>query len=163
MYRKIIFISINLFTDMPMISKAVILLFFSFLSLVITFNSKPFLLKEMNYLEFYSNISASFTIFSGSLYITDINDYIKACCFAAIVLVNFMFAIIWLISLISITFQTHYKKFEKYFPSLAIKFNALKNSMSYTKYQRGSFIYIKEFVNNYENFKLELASERRKI
>lgn len=162
MYRKIMFISINLFTDMSIFSKAVILLFFSFLSLMVTFNSKPFLLREMNYLEFYSNISASLTIFSGALFITDINDYLKALCFSVIIFVNGVFALIWLTSMISLVFHVHHRNLERICPCLVIRVHALRASLGHTKYQRGSFIYLKQVMTNYTEFKMDLICDRKK-
>lgn len=161
MYRKIIFISINLFTEKSMFSKAVVLLFFSFLSLLLTFRSKPFLLREMNYLELYSNISASLTIFSGALFLTDINDYLKAFSFTIIILVNGIFALTWLTSMTRLVFHVHHQKLERICPCFLVRMHALRASLVHTKFQRGSFVYLKKVLTNYSEYKMEFITERK--
>lgn len=91
---------------------------------------QPFILREFNTLEFYSTLSALITIYSGSLYVSDINDYLKALCFIVIVLVNAAFSLRWLWSMFEIIFNVHFNFFEKYFPKFTQKYISINSLMA---------------------------------
>ena len=75
------------------------MLSFSFFSFLVTFYARPFILRKMNILELYSNLSAALTIYSGALYVMEVGDWLKALCFVNVVLINGVFAYIWLSSM----------------------------------------------------------------
>ncbi len=113
MYRKILILSINLLT-LSLMTKAILLIVFSALFTLLTFFARPFLLKQMNLLEFYSNLSAFLTIYSGSLYISEIGDLLKAIAFLCIILINVLFGLFWIFSFFEIVFYVHSNFFAKY-------------------------------------------------
>ena len=112
MYRKILVLSINLL-PISLLSKTVCLIILSAIFTVMTFFARPFLLKQMNFLEFYSNLSALITIYSGALYISDISDAFKAITFICILIVNILFGILWITSFLQIIFHVHINFFLK--------------------------------------------------
>lgn len=165
MYRKILFISINLFQEMELFSKTTILIFFSFCSFLITFYARPFLLKEMNLLEFYSNLSACLTLFSGAVYITNTNEFIKGLSFVNVIIVNTFFGYIWIISTIKIIFHVHFQKLENHFPKLAIFILAMTESFEKVNFTFNLFIYFKNLKRNFLIHKstlLKISSDEEK-
>lgn len=112
MYRKILVLSINLLS-VSLLTKTVLLIVLSAIFTLLTFFARPFLLKSMNFLEFYSNLSALITIYSGALYISDVNDTFKAVTFVCIVIVNLLFGILWITSFLQIIFHVHFNFFFK--------------------------------------------------
>ena len=105
MYRKIIYISFNLFEDMDLMVKICLLMCISFASFLLHYKTKPFLFKEMNSLEFYSTLSASLILFSGSLYITNANEIVNTFSFILMIIFNIYFGCIWIKSIIIANFQ----------------------------------------------------------
>lgn len=134
MYRKILFISVNLLENLSIFNKATLMLSFSFVSFLITYYSRPFLLKKMNVLELYSNLSSALTIYAGALYIMDVGDWLKAICFATVVLLNCIFSYFWISSMISIIFHAHFETREKFFPKITLKIFALIEALSRLKF-----------------------------
>ncbi len=156
MYRKIIFISIKLLQDMDIFSKTMILIFFSFFSFLITFYARPFLLRKMNLLEFYSNLSASLTLFLGAIFISDTNEVIKAISFVNVIVINTFFAYIWVGSMIEILFHTHFHRLETYFPRLAIIILAIKESIENVTFSFNLLKYFRKLRINYRKNKFSL-------
>ena len=136
MYRKIIFISVNLFQEMSLIEKTSILMFFSFSSFLLTFHEKPFLLKKINIIELYSNLSASLTLLLGAIYISNKNEIINAMSFFFVVLVNICFGYLWLTTIIKIMIISHLPKIKKCFPKLALYCLAVYNYLRNYTLQR---------------------------
>ena len=116
MYRKMIFIFFPMFAPLKTQENTAILLFFSSVSLLLTLKYKPFIFKTMNVLEVYSNMTALITIFSGSLYVLDINDNSKAIIFILIVLVNTKFALKWMFSVLDFALKTYEKQILRFCP-----------------------------------------------
>lgn len=143
MYRKIIFISINLFDDIPLFTKATIILFFSTVSVLLVYTYQPFILKKMNILEFYSNLSALLIIYSGILFLEDIGSWIKAFLFATIILVNIFFSFYWLESMLNIILDVHFKFFIRVCPNTMAWFASLLEAINYTKFICNLISYIK--------------------
>ena len=144
MYRKIIFISLNLFQDLSLIGKTMILIFFSFSSFLLTFHERPFLLRKMNILELYSNLSASLTLVLGTIYISNENEFLNVLCFFFVALVNICFGYLWLTTIIKILIMTHEQKIKKYYPKL---------TACYNNYLR-KFNLFRLFKNSKENIKI---------
>lgn len=119
MYRKIIFI-IFLTIQIDMTIKATVLLSLSFLSLVLILSFKPFVLQNLNILEFKSNFAALIALFVGNLYISEISDLFKAICFVMIILINTWFFLSFLFDIIFLFFHVNYEKFNKFSPKLTI-------------------------------------------
>lgn len=105
------------------------MLSFSFVSFLITYYAKPFLIKNMNVLELYSNLSSALTIYAGALYIMDVGEWLKAICFATVLLINFVFGYFWFSSMINIIFLAHFETLKKLFPKNALKMLALKKAV----------------------------------
>lgn len=116
MYRKILFISLNLFQDVSINTKAIILLFFSLFSLLITFSSSPFLTRELNYLEVFSNISALLIIFSGCIYLNGDSILMKSTSYLMIFAINFIFSLFWIISILNIFLEAYESVLKERFP-----------------------------------------------
>lgn len=124
-----------------MFSKATIMLFFSFFFFLITFYTRPFILRKMNILELYANLSSALTIFSGALYIMDVGEWLKAICFMNVLIVNGFFAYFWLSSMMNIVFHAHFETCAKYFPKSAMKIFALRETFSRVKLTFNLFSY----------------------
>ena len=133
MYRKIIFIFISIIPYISDEQKAIYLIFFSLTSLYLTLFIIPFQLRELNILEAYSNLTAFVTIFAGSLYILDINDYVKVGIFVFLVVVNSMFVVKWISSVFEIIITTYHDKLVKICGSFI--YNAAKKILNRTSYK----------------------------
>ena len=117
MYRKIIFIAINLLSISSFVKVTVLLIIAAF-AFITSFFCEPFNYKELNKIENYSLLSAMATLFAGALYVSDINDTLKALSFVFIIMVNVIFSLNWFFSIINVVFHAHIKKFQEYFPNL---------------------------------------------
>ena len=135
MYRKILFISINFLNGMPIFTKAAILLFFSAISVLLTLFYKPFVFKEINNLELFSNLAVSVTVFSGALYVQEvINDNFRAFLFFGILFVNIWFSIFWVWSCFELFLDNHFNMLFKHFPRFTKKVVALHEAISTTNF-----------------------------
>jgi hypothetical protein len=135
MYRKILFISINFLNDIEILTKAVLLLFFSAISVLLTLFYKPFVFQEINNLELYSNIAVCATVFSGALYVQNIiNDNFRAFIFFGILFVNIWFSIFWVWSCFELFLDNHFNMLFKHFPRFTKKVVALHEAISTTNF-----------------------------
>ena len=135
MYRKILFISINFLNDIEILTKAVLLLFFSAISVLLTLFYKPFVFKEINNLELFSNLAVSVTVFSGALYVQEvINDNFRAFLFFGILFVNIWFSIFWVWSCFELFLLRHFNMLFKHFPRFTKKVVALHEAISTTNF-----------------------------
>ena len=115
MFRKIIFIIISIF-QIDIFSKSILLISLSFVSTYLIIVCRPFILKELNLLEFHSNIAALATLFCGSLYINDISDEFKAFLFSLIIFTNALFAMNFVYLLFFLILTVYFDKFSKMCP-----------------------------------------------
>lgn len=152
MYRKIIFIAINLLT-LTSFAKVALLLIFAALNFIMTFFCRPFMVKELNQIEEYSLLSAMITLFSGAFYVCDVTDYLKAISFIAIILVNFAFCFSWLLSLINMAFQAHMGKLQEHFPGCTYSIVAFLITLDKTQKSINLCKYFKEVKKNYGNIR----------
>ena len=129
MYRKIIYISLNLIESMDIMVKICILLCISYVSFLVHYETKPFILKEMNDLEFYSTLSAALILFSGSLYITNANEIVNTFSFIMVIIINIYFGWIWIKSIIIANFQLIERFLPKTFRKIIIYFEKLTFKM----------------------------------
>lgn len=159
MYRKILFISINILQGLAIFGKTLILICFSFLSFLITYKTKPFLKKEMNMMEHYSNLSAFLTLVSGAFYVLEINDVIKALSFANVIIVNTCFGCIWFKSISTIAFEKYISKIEKCQPIIAITIRSLKQSLDKVRFSFNLIAYLKSLAKYYFEMKSILLKE----
>lgn len=158
MYRKIIFIVINLL-NINSLTKVTLLLFISTLVFLITYFTRPFVFAPLNQIELYSLMSAIITLFAGALYISDVNDYLKAISFMVILLVNFAFVLTWLFSLLNIVFETNFNKMKEKCPALAYKLMAFLKTLQKTKRSWNFFKYVKRMRKTYHTEKEEIIKE----
>ena len=128
MFRKIAFLALNLFENLEALSKLLIYIFPVYLNSLFTFFSRPFVLRESNVTEYYSNISLVLTIFAYLVYILAINEFIKTLFFIIAILVNIFFQLNWLIRAIEILCYAHLRILKRYFPSFLKKIFALINA-----------------------------------
>ena len=144
---------------MVIFGKILILICFSFLSFLITFNARPFLKKEMNMLEHYSNLSAFLTLLSGAFYILEINDIIKVLSFANVIIVNFCFGYIWFTSISHIVFEKYISKIEKNYPKIAIILRSFMESLEKVHFSFNLIVYLKRLANYYSQKKSKFLND----
>ena len=156
MYRKIIFITINIL-PINSFTKVTLLIFIASIAFLLTFFLRPFLFNELNKIEFYSLLSAIIILFSGALYICDISDELKAFSFATIILVNMVFCLSWLYSLFRIVFQANTGKLQKIFPKCTYFIIACIMSLQKTKKSINLFSYLEKMRSNFRSFRLSLT------
>ena len=157
MYRKIIFISINLLT-LTSFAKVTILLMIAGLAFVLTYFAQPFNYRELNKIEEYSLLSAMATLFSGALYVCDVNDILKAISFSAIILVNIAFIITWFFSLTNVVFQSHLGKLQEYFPKFTYSIVACIIALEKTKKSLNICHYFKEAKQNFSKIRTDIIT-----
>ena len=98
-------------------SKSVILICITFFSFFLVIMCRPFIWRELNALEFYSTMAAFITLFSGSLYISDISDDLKAFIFIFIILTNTFFGLNFLYYLFCLALNLYFENLEKLCPN----------------------------------------------
>lgn len=118
MYRKILFISINVIKDFPLNTKAILLLFLCLISMLITLTAKPFLTKDLNNLEIFSNLSSLLILYSGCLYLIGNIDFLKLLSYLTIFFVNIAFTLKWGLSILKLLRDSYENNFTKRFPRL---------------------------------------------
>ena len=152
MNRKIIIIGFLLISDLQTNQKIIYLLFVCTLSYFLTLKNKPFMGKRLNILEEEANLSVLLTIFSGSLFILNIDDLTKGITFIAILIINLRFLVIWFIPVVKIYLMVYGKRIFKYFPKL-INFVAIWQFTSNTtdfeyNLPRFMFQFARNLINN---------------
>ena len=155
MYRKIIFIAINLLSISPF-TKVTILLFIAGYSFLTSYFCEPFTYKELNKIENYSLLSAMATLFAGGLYICDIADFLKAISFAFIIMVNIAFSLSWFWSVLNAVFSSYLSKFQQHFPNFTYFIVAGISTIEITKITFNICYYIREFKKNFSNIRKDL-------
>ena len=161
MFRKILFISINFFSDMHIFSKAALLLFFSSVSVVLTIFCSPFIANELNFLELYSNLAVSITLFSGALYVQEnIDETLKGFLFLMIIFVNIVFGIFWFWSCFCIFFEKHSLFFFKHFPIFYKNMIAFQESVRIIKFEWNFLNYSTKLYISTTNLKNEYTSKQ---
>ena len=111
MYRKILFIAIDLFSIGPIL-KATILLFISSSNFGLVFYFSPFVFHELNVIEFYSSFCVIITIFFGAVYLcNDVGEKIKLISFGIILSINAYFLFNCVYFLLTITFKRKWERF----------------------------------------------------
>ncbi len=110
MYRKIIFIAIDLFS-FGSLKKATILLFISGTNFGLVFYFHPFVFRELNVIECYSSFCVITAIFFGAMYLcNEVGDNIKLISFVIIVLINIFFLLNCVYFLLTITFKRKWER-----------------------------------------------------
>ena len=110
MYRKIMFIAIDLFSINSLL-KATILLFISGINFGLVFYFHPFVFRELNVIECYSSFCVITAIFFGSIYLcNDVGDKIKSMSFVIIVFINVCFLVNCVYFLLTFTFKRKWVK-----------------------------------------------------
>ena len=155
MYRKIIFIEINILPINPF-TKVTLLILIALIAIHLTFFLRPFIFDEVGKIELSSLLSAIITLFSGALYICDIGDELKIINFATIILVNTSFCVIWLSSLLRIVFQTNIDKLQRIFPRCTYFIIACILSLLETKKSINVVSYVKNMRKNFQRFRRSL-------
>lgn len=144
---------------MSNLSKAISLLFVSFISFIFTEYSRPFLLKEMNILELYSNISASIVLFSGVLYLIGVNEYYGVFCFIIILITNLTFLLLWFESLMEIIIKIYFENLMRLCPKYLMKLLVLLKAF---KFANSSWNLLEYFSNLVKTYK-EIIQKKGKI
>ena len=107
------------------------------------------MLRELNILEVYSNISALVTIFAGSLYISDVGNEGKMFAFLLIILVNTIFTVKWLFEIFDILFFTYEKTISKCFPCVIDYFTYFKKTLDDTRFDYNLPRFLYRFWRNF--------------
>ena len=118
MYKKMIFIFIPIYFRERKQQMTIVLLFFTTLSWRLTFIHKPYLSGDINNLELLSNTVIWISVFAGSLYVLDINDFFKAILFIIFAIVNTIFNIKWFSLTLQAIINNYYDKIFKLCPCL---------------------------------------------
>ena len=119
----------------------------SYFGSLFTFACRPFVLKESNVIEYYSNIATTLVIFSGLAYLLTVNEVLKITLFITVILANIFFQINWLIRAVEIVTLAHFDGLKKFCPNLLKKLFAVINTFK-------AF----EFKMNKEHFRKMLVS-----
>lgn len=137
MFRKMTFIFIN---TLPMIEnnvKSLIILMISAVSFLLNFKHKPYVLESLNYMEEKSNLTAFVTIFGGCLYVANISEYLKVIVFSTILIINLIFLLKWISTVVHIYAKLYAPKlfkicpkFMKCFLKLSVKIKSFVRAVS---------------------------------
>ena len=107
------------------------------------------------------------TLFAGALYVCDIDNNLKAISFVFIVIVNVIFSLNWLLSIINVVFHAHIKKFQEYFPNLTYSIVAGILTLEKTKKTLNCFHYFREVKKNFRKIRTSIqtfdSNERSQI
>ena len=143
------FICFTLLSDMDNAKKTIFLLFFCTFSYYMTLKHRPFILYRLNILEQQSNLAILLTVFSGSLYVLGVNEFIKTTSFIFILLVNFRFFMIWFFAVAKIYLSVYGKKVFKYFPNCLNFFASWQKTSNMTESSFNLVQYFMEFSRNF--------------
>ncbi len=127
MYRKIIFISVTVMQDADINTRATLLLFFAAFFYISTKIFQPFVLKELNLLEGFSNFAALVSLFFGCLFVLNIEEPLKFLSYFVILIVNVIFLVRWSFSVFRLFLAAHRQSIEKYFPNFVDRFYELQD------------------------------------
>lgn len=144
------FICFTLVSNMDNVKKTIFLLFFCTLSYYMTLKHRPFILYRLNILEQQSNLALLLTVFSGSLYVLGVNDFIKTTSFIFILIVNFRFFMIWFFAVAKIYLSVYGKKIFRYFPNCLNFFAIWQKTSNMTD---SSFNLVKYFMEFSRKFR----------
>ena len=158
MYRKILFISINVIKDLPLNSKAILLLFLCLMSMLITLSARPFLTEDLNNLEVFSNLAALLIIYSGCLYLIGNSDFLKIFSYLTIFFVNIAFTVLWAISIIKLVLETYEKILIKRSPRLFLFLQQLFHR--FKKKLSTQFVNNKEIGNEIDHRKAKINPKK---
>lgn len=153
MYKKIIYISINVFEGMTNLSKANILLFVTFISFIRTELCKPFSLKRMNILELYSNMSASIVLISGIVYLLGVNEYYEVVIFLIILITNSVFLFLWFNSMIDIVLSIYSERLMRFCPKFIKALSIFIKAWKLVKFSWNLIIYFSNLIKIYKEIK----------
>lgn len=113
MYRKIVFLLVNVIPIPPSV-KNLILLLISAIYFNINYNYRPYIFFELNIIEFLSLKSVLITLFAGIIYVTnEAGEFLKFISFIFIVLFNTHFCCKWIILLIGIIMDDKLSRFHQ--------------------------------------------------
>lgn len=113
MYKKIAFISMNLLTNWNMYGKGMALIGLSFIYTLKMSFSKPFVLMDLNSIEYLSNISSTTTILFGIVYLDSTENNLSILWFMIVVLLSLNFICQWAIKFLRLIYVLHYKTLKK--------------------------------------------------
>ena len=139
----------TLVSDMDNAKKTIFLLFFCTFSYYMTLKHRPFILYRLNILEQQSNLAILLTVFSGSLYVLGVNEFIKTTSFIFILIVNFRFFMIWFFAVAKIYLSVYGKKVFKYFPNCLNFFAIWQKTSNMTESSFNLVQYFMEFSRNF--------------
>ena len=128
MSRKILFLSLNLFENFDIYNKLLVFLGLSYFGSLCTFSCRPFVLKESNVIEYYSNMTTTMVIFSGLVYLLTVNEVLKISLFIVAILVNIFFQINWGFRAVEIVTLAHFEGFKRFCPNILKKLFAVINT-----------------------------------
>ena len=113
MYKKIAFISINLLSNWNIYGKGTALIGLSFIYTLKLAFSKPFVLLDLNSIEYLSNLSSTATILFGIVYIDSTENNLSILWFMIVLFLSLNFFCQWSIKFIRLLYVLHYKTLKK--------------------------------------------------
>lgn len=113
MYKKIVFISLNLLSNWNMYGKGMVLIGLSFIYTLKIASSKPFILKDLNSIEYLSNISSTATILFGLVYLDNTENNLSVLWFLIVLFLSLNFIFQWATRFIHLLYVLHYKTLKK--------------------------------------------------
>lgn len=152
MYKKVTILFVSMF-QLNIDLKAAILLFVSFLSLILSKISFPFVSQKLNNIELVSNIAAFVILFSGSLYIHSVGVLWQAVIFINILIFNTSFLMLSSFSLIKIFLDNNLSRLQKICPYFYLRYICVLNSF-------GKSYKINSPINLYYLYKKNLEDEK---
>lgn len=166
MYRKIIFLSLNLFENMGVFNKLYLYLLLTCFNSLFTFVSRPFVLRESNIIEYYSNVSLTLIIFSDLVYILTINEVIKTFFLIMTISINIIFQMNWMFRAVEVLCYAHVNTLRRYFPYFLKRIFAIINTLK-TLDLNLNIESLKKFIASYNMLKksdeVYLIFEREKF
>lgn len=129
MYRKIIFITVTVMQDADINTRATLLLFFAAFFYISTKMYNPFVLRELNVLEGFSNVAALTNLFFGCLYVLSIDEPFKFLFYCFILMINIYFMLRWFFAVFRLVLNTHREFIDKYLPNFVDRFYEIQDKI----------------------------------
>jgi len=129
MYRKVCLLLFLNFQTLNLFMKLTIIMGMMFIMMLMIAEYQPFIMIEHNYLEYFSSISSFFLIFAAYLYLSEVNNFIKAICFVVINITNFLFFVSWSIGTLKILIFKYRQLFLKHMPRLVFIIDAINSTL----------------------------------
>ena len=113
--------------DADINTRATLLLFFAAFFYISTKLCNPFVLRELNIVEGFSNVAALTNLFFGCIYVLNIEEPLKFLSYCFILITNIYFMVRWFFSVFRLFINAHKKLIDKYFPNFIDRFYEIQD------------------------------------